>query len=154
MRCPHPNLKIWPDVPNSNVRGVPPPNSKTSYCHTRLHLGFSAKLRIWQVPACKMEPRSWINSWKNHPPTDHMDFLVPSKFLQLEWEYIHHSIAHVFDYAKLGLSSTFSGCQEVNCSCSVLITLFLGSMLPQIWLCPFICYIKKKSRPLLSKVRG
>ena len=23
-----------------------------------LHLGFSAKLRIWQVPTCKMEPRS------------------------------------------------------------------------------------------------
>ena len=23
-----------------------------------LHLGFSAKLRIWQVSACKMEPRS------------------------------------------------------------------------------------------------
>ena len=23
-----------------------------------LHLGFSVKLRIWQVPACKMEPQS------------------------------------------------------------------------------------------------
>ena len=23
-----------------------------------LHLGISAKLKIWQVPACKMEPRS------------------------------------------------------------------------------------------------
>ena len=32
------------------------------YCHTRLHLGFSAKLRIWQVPACKMEPQSDIIS--------------------------------------------------------------------------------------------
>ena len=31
-----------------------------TYCHTRLHLGFSAKLRIWQVPTCKMEPRSGI----------------------------------------------------------------------------------------------
>ena len=30
------------------------------YCHTRLHLGFSAKLRIWQISACKMEPRSGI----------------------------------------------------------------------------------------------
>ena len=28
------------------------------YFHTRLHLGFSAKLRIWQVSACKMEPQS------------------------------------------------------------------------------------------------
>ena len=27
-------------------------------CHTRLHLGFLAKLRILQVSACKMEPRS------------------------------------------------------------------------------------------------
>ena len=34
-----------------------------------LHLGFSAKLKIWQVPACKMEPRSGIISWKNRPPT-------------------------------------------------------------------------------------
>ena len=25
-------------------------------CHIRLNLGFSAKLRIWQFPACKMEP--------------------------------------------------------------------------------------------------
>ena len=30
------------------------------YCHTRLHLGFSANLRIWQVPACKMEPQRGI----------------------------------------------------------------------------------------------
>ena len=40
-----------------------------SYCHTRLHLGFSAKQRIWQGPACKREPRSGNISWKNHPPT-------------------------------------------------------------------------------------
>ena len=33
-----------------------------------LHLGFSAKLRIWQVSACKMEPRSGIISWFG-PPT-------------------------------------------------------------------------------------
>ena len=31
-------------------------SSCSSFCHTRLHLGFSVKLRIWQVPACKMEP--------------------------------------------------------------------------------------------------
>ena len=40
-------------------------------CHTRLHLGFSANLRIWQVSACKMEPWSGIISCKNpptHPP--------------------------------------------------------------------------------------
>ena len=28
------------------------------YFHTRPHLGFSAKLRMWQAPACKMEPQS------------------------------------------------------------------------------------------------
>ena len=27
------------------------------FCHTRLHHGFLAKLRIWQVSACKMKPR-------------------------------------------------------------------------------------------------
>ena len=26
-------------------------------CHTQLHLGYSATLRIWQVPAFKMEPQ-------------------------------------------------------------------------------------------------
>ena len=31
-----------------------------NFCHTRLHIGFSAKLGIWQVSACKMEPRSGI----------------------------------------------------------------------------------------------
>ena len=41
-----------------------------------LHLGFSVTLRIWQVTACKMEPRSGNISWKKppthpatHPPT-------------------------------------------------------------------------------------
>ena len=40
------------------------------YCRTRLHLGFSAKLRIWQVSACKMEPRSGtkITGPASHPP--------------------------------------------------------------------------------------
>ena len=35
-----------------------------------LHLGFSAKLRIWQVPTCKMEPRSGmiIDLLTTHPP--------------------------------------------------------------------------------------
>ena len=32
----------------------------TVYCHTRLNLGFSAKLKIWQVPACKMESQRGI----------------------------------------------------------------------------------------------
>ena len=40
------------------------------YCHTRLHLGFSAKLKNWQVPACKIEPRSGIILRKpTHPTT-------------------------------------------------------------------------------------
>ena len=30
------------------------------YCHTRLHLGFSAELRIRQLPACEMEPQSGL----------------------------------------------------------------------------------------------
>ena len=33
-----------------------PPYSKT-FCHTRLHLGLSAGLKIFQVPTCKMEPQ-------------------------------------------------------------------------------------------------
>ena len=41
-----------------------------TYCHTRLHLGFSAKLRIWQVTTCKLEPRSGIIIWQN--------FLLPA----------------------------------------------------------------------------
>ena len=42
--------------------------TSTGYCRTRLHLGYSAKLKIWQVPVCKMEPRS---AYKMHlgPPT-------------------------------------------------------------------------------------
>ena len=42
--------------------------SQIFFCHTRLHLEFSAKLRIWQVPTCKMEPQSGIIALINHPP--------------------------------------------------------------------------------------
>ena len=31
-----------------------------NFCHDRLHIGFSAKPGIWQVSACKMEPRRGI----------------------------------------------------------------------------------------------
>ena len=47
----------------------------TPYCHTRLHLGFPAKLKIEQVPTYKMEPqRGWImkrtpsTQPSTHPP--------------------------------------------------------------------------------------
>ena len=43
-----------------------------------LNLGFSAELRIWQVPACKMEPRSGINSCKNRPDQTRPDH--PAQF--------------------------------------------------------------------------
>ena len=39
------------------------------FCHNWLNLGFSFKLRIWQVPACKMEPQRGIILMK--PPTRH-----------------------------------------------------------------------------------
>ena len=39
-----------------------------TYCHTRLHLGFPAMLKIWQVPACKMEPQRGIIIWRNSFP--------------------------------------------------------------------------------------
>ena len=39
------------------------------YSHIRLHLGFPAMLKIWQVPACKMEPQRGIIIWRNlFPP--------------------------------------------------------------------------------------
>ena len=49
----------------------------SQFCHTRLHLRFSTKLKIWQVPACKMEPQSGKIMWRTppthpatHPPTN------------------------------------------------------------------------------------
>ena len=46
------------------------------FCHSRLHLGFSAKVSIWQVSACKMELRIGLIFWRNQhigcatdPPT-------------------------------------------------------------------------------------
>ena len=39
-----------------------------TYCHTRLHLGFEAMLKIWQVPACKMEPQRGIIIYRNTFP--------------------------------------------------------------------------------------
>ena len=37
-----------------------PVNFLYCFCHTRFHLGFSSKLRIWKVSSCKVEPRSGI----------------------------------------------------------------------------------------------
>ena len=42
--------ELWSVQVSSFVTEIFEPN--TFYCHTRLHFGFSAKLRIWQVPAC------------------------------------------------------------------------------------------------------
>ena len=43
------------------------------YCHIQLHLGFSAKLKMCQVSACKMEPQSgfmiYLGPPTTHPPT-------------------------------------------------------------------------------------
>ena len=33
-------------------------NAKTIFATLGLYLRFSAKLKIWQIPACKMEPQS------------------------------------------------------------------------------------------------
>ena len=44
----------------------------TLNCHIRFHLGFSAKLKIWQEPACKMELQSdtiLMKPHTHHPPT-------------------------------------------------------------------------------------
>ena len=44
-----------------------------NFCRTQLHYGFSAKLKIWEVPACKMEPQSgvilWLGPSAPHPST-------------------------------------------------------------------------------------
>ena len=51
----------------SQKRSLP---KKCFRIHTRLHLGFSAKLKIWQAPGCKMEPQSGIITCNipTHPP--------------------------------------------------------------------------------------
>jgi hypothetical protein len=39
-----------------------------SFCHTRPYLGISAKLKIWDVSACKIGPQSGISIQKvTHP---------------------------------------------------------------------------------------
>ena len=43
-----------------------------TYCHTLLHLGFSAKLKIWQVPICKMEPGSGFKMYQKPPTNRHL----------------------------------------------------------------------------------
>ena len=46
------------------------------FCHTRLHLGFSALLKIGQVQSCKVEPWSGIIMLPDtHPPTTSLSFL-------------------------------------------------------------------------------
>ena len=68
----------------AQISSVPPtllPNVAT----LELHLGFSAMLRIWQVPACKMDPRSGIIIMLRPPPTHYQPDtinLLPLNFVQ------------------------------------------------------------------------
>ena len=57
------------------------------FCHTRLHLGFSANLRIWQVSACKMEPQRGIILMKppTQPPAAHLFLTDPMTTGSLFW---------------------------------------------------------------------
>jgi hypothetical protein len=57
--------------------------SHISYCHTRPYLGGSAQLKIWQVSACKIGPRSGIIIKLIHPtpPTP-----PPTHPGQLDWK--------------------------------------------------------------------
>ena len=76
--------------------------SKIFACHTRLHLGFSAKLRILEVPVCKMEPRSGIIFCKNRP-THRLRNLTRPPSLVLKLIYYHLSsiiLAYMFDYCQ------------------------------------------------------
>ena len=88
-------------------------NKLIHHCHTRLHLGFSAKLRIWQVPTCKMEPRSGNISCNNHPPTRQVSFEIPgSHLLQIR--------KSLYLRGKLkGLSQTRYSCQSDICPCNI-----------------------------------
>ena len=63
MRCPHPYCSPHQVgmcvVPPSSISFsvLCPPNVIICLCRTRLCLGFYAKLRIRQIPACKMKPQ-------------------------------------------------------------------------------------------------
>ena len=72
VRCPHPNKVCAVSPPSKymyfpepicyplkkSMCGVPPPKFSSVPWTLWLCLGFWAKLRIWQVPACKMKPSS------------------------------------------------------------------------------------------------
>ena len=59
-----------------------------------LHLGFSPKLRIWQVPTCKMEPRSGYIMQLEPPtqppsPTDQFEISFSLQDGATKWLYYH-----------------------------------------------------------------
>jgi len=72
--CPHLLCLSPPIMPVPTYILTPTCMTVPTYCHTQLHLGFLAKLRICQASACKMEPRSGIISCKNptYQPTRHL----------------------------------------------------------------------------------
>ena len=83
------------------------------YWHSRLHLGLSAQLKIWQVSACKIEPRSGNISWKNRPPRPYGFFL---------WNILHSESGFVLVCPHLLCLSppfmsvpTFYVCPHLSC---------------------------------------
>ena len=64
-------------------------NFWTQNCLTELHLRFSAKLRIGQVSACKMEPQSGLIFWRNHPPTPQKQRKIKNYFRRAQADLSH-----------------------------------------------------------------
>ena len=83
-----------------NVHRTPletPVNFLYCFCHTRFHLGFSSKLRIWKVSSCKVEPRSGIifghnPTWHN-TTTRRVSLVVTDPiFIKVQWETVWNDV--------------------------------------------------------------
>ena len=85
-----------------------------SCCHTWFHLGFSVKLRIWQLSACKMEPRSsyiFCQEPVSHPPTKCLRACIS---VYTGYHMIYHIIFKGFTLKKCMKSAAIGQCQSLT----------------------------------------
>ena len=96
---------LYEEISSNNCHSTNWGDTDAPYCHIRLHLVFSALLKILQIAACKMEPRSGtiITEPASQPATR-----VPTLIYRCHPNWSNDSYSKIFLRINVGPKKTSS----------------------------------------------
>ena len=131
--------------------------SVLDFCHTRAPSWFSAKLKILQLPACKMEPRSGY-IMQLEPPTHHIGWkseaysplllCLSPPFMSVPTYYVcHHLLCLSPPYMSV---PTFYGCPHFLCLTLLFMSVPPFMSVPTHYVCPLLLFCVCLSPPIIA----